>query len=390
MPLDQPPDFKELANTSDMDAGLKPESFYKARMNPIRFRIRHVLVRLVLSESPSLAAIQQNLRCKVLDYYFLYSANLGAHMFYVLMCPLPAWLGHTDILRDSVQILGWGIFMTGCVKDFLCLPRPISPPLKRLTLSHYTAQEYGCPSSHTANATSVCLLILRLVWINWSENTPFFNYIVTFLTVFYLSTMVLGRIYCGMHGYIDLAIGALVGIVVFVLRLWLIGDQWDHWVLDTSSRLVPVTTTLIYYTLVYLHSVPLDACPCNEDSVSFMGVLMGLDAIHWLVANYAQAYTPIGYRPEEIPFYYEKLGPVKTILRLIFGVSTVVLWKTVSKPVLMKLFGAKKQYIEKGHIVGYASKPRTDPEIFVRLIVYAGIPTMVVLQKFLFPLVGLE
>ncbi|VEU23280.1 DEKNAAC104411 [Brettanomyces naardenensis] len=371
----------ELSNTSTLDSGLRKPSFYQSRMSPFRFQLRSLFLNLINKESPSLGYLQSYFRCKSLDYYFLYSANLGAHMFYVLMCPLPGWFGYTKLLRDSVAVLGLGIYLTGFVKDYLCLPRPRSPPLRRLTLSHYTAQECGCPSSHTANATSVCLLALHLLSNSWDDHSLLFNLSILITTSVYFLTLVLGRIYCGMHGYVDLAVGSIIGSAVFVIRMYL-GDWWDEILLNDPSILVPLGLTAFYYLLVYLHPVALDPCPCFEDSVSFVGVLIGLDTIHWLLANYSTGID--GFKPEDVPFTYE--GLPKMALRIAVGVASVSIWKSASKPVLMKVIGWKGEKERKGK--SYGEKDRGDGEIIVRMIVYAGIPMMVVLGKYLFTMAG--
>jgi membrane-associated phospholipid phosphatase len=62
-----------------------------------------------------------------------------------------------------VRILASGVFFTGFLKDLLSLPRPLSPPLYRITMSGSAALEYGFPSSHSANAVSVAVYALLAV-----------------------------------------------------------------------------------------------------------------------------------------------------------------------------------------------------------------------------------
>lgn len=381
---------QELTNTSSRDSGLKSDSFYRSRMSPMRFQIRRALLTLINKESPALGRLQKKVRGPFLDLFFLYSANLGAHMFYVLMCPLPGWFGRMYLLRDSVMILGLGIYLTGAIKDYLCLPRPKSPPLHRLTLSHYTAKEYGCPSSHTANATSVCLLVASMVISNWSSFANWSGaFCILAFTAFYFISLVFGRVYCGMHGCVDLAIGVLIGWLAFAVRVLWLRSAWDNLILNNSSLLVPVGLSLFYYFLIWIHPRPLDPCPCFEDGVSFIGVLIGLDFVHWLFANYFTQYTVPGYHNSTVPFDFAQLGLAKSVLRVILGVLLVVSWKIVSKPALQKvcnLFKPRKTVPNQC----YACVSRTDRDIFIRLIVYAGIPTMVVCGKFIFPLFGLD
>src|SRR5436189_5144506 len=66
-------------------------------------------------------------------------------------------------VSSFVDLLAPGVFFTGMIKDFLCLPRPLSPPLQRINMSGLTALEYGFPSTHSANAVSVALYCLTLL-----------------------------------------------------------------------------------------------------------------------------------------------------------------------------------------------------------------------------------
>ena len=130
------------------------------------------------------------------------------------MLPPPIWFGGSYLTRDLVYVLGLGIYLTGFLKDFFCLPRPRSPPLHRITMSSYTTQEYGFPSSHLANATGVSLLLLiKILSLENVSNTTYYSLIVGLL-LYYIS-LIFGRLYCGMHGFLDIIIGGLVGLFVF-------------------------------------------------------------------------------------------------------------------------------------------------------------------------------
>jgi len=101
-----------------------------------------------------------------------------------------------------VDLLAPGVFFTGMVKDFLCLPRPLSPPLQRITMSGLTALEYGFPSTHSANAVSVALYGLTLLEKSKDSMSGIVRFILQVVIWVYMISVVLGRIYCGMHGFL--------------------------------------------------------------------------------------------------------------------------------------------------------------------------------------------
>ncbi|ODV86364.1 hypothetical protein CANARDRAFT_180293, partial [[Candida] arabinofermentans NRRL YB-2248] len=366
----------DLINTFKHDAGLKPTSYYKQNLTSLRFQIREFLIYYIKLETPYLSKIQNLLRCKIFDFYFSYTANLGSHTFYVLLLPIPGWFGSLITFRDLVLVLGLGIYLTGFIKDYLCLPRPKSPPLHRITLSHYTSKEYGCPSSHTANATGVSLIFLKLL-INSDLSIWKFIGLLSLLNLYYIS-LVFGRIYCGMHGFIDILIGSIIGIFIFLLRL-ITTDIWDSFIMS-NSKIVPIVVIVIYYTLIYNHSKPIDNCPCFDDSVAFIGVLIGLDLSHWSLTNIRNDPVNLGL----ISYDFNKLGLLKSILRVILGVTMIILWKSISKKLLFKLYNPlySRIFINNKHADKHADcgalKNRYDLDIIIRLSVYSGIAIIAV------------
>lgn len=238
------------------------------------------------------------------------------------------------------------------------------------------------PSSHTANATGVCLLFLLHIYRGSIQLPIDQNYVFAILAWYWVS-LVLGRVYCGMHGLVDVISGAIIGSLVTTIRVAL-GRYWDNFVIDTPEWYVPLLITLIYYSYVYFHPTPEGDCPCFEDSVAFLGVMMGLDLSHWVCSN-------VGFlKPASIGFDYEHLGLTKTILRVIVGIGMVVIWKAISKSLLVApLVGLILP--PKQDVPCYALKRRMSHDIWVKLIVYAGIATTVIVgTKIVFPLLGID
>lgn len=47
------------------------------------------------------------------------------------------------------------------MQDLLCVPRPYTPPVERLSISSH-GLEYGFPSTHSTNAVSISLFFAQL------------------------------------------------------------------------------------------------------------------------------------------------------------------------------------------------------------------------------------
>ena len=178
-----------------------------------------------------------------------------------------------------VHILATGVFFTGFIKDMLSLPRPLSPPLHRITMSGSAALEYGFPSTHSANAVSVA--VYALFSLNSPDSTiqPTTKLILEILTYGYACSITLGRLYCGMHGFVDVIIGSILGALLSVVEC-VYGPTMDNYLYSSTWR-VPCIVALVILVLVRIHPEPADDCPCFDDSVAFAGVMIGVELGGW-------------------------------------------------------------------------------------------------------------
>lgn len=333
------------------DVGNKSNDHYKSRLSPLRYKLRCLCLPIVRLETEVLANIQSRIRNPVLDFYFAWTANLASHTFYVLMLPAPIWFGASTLFRDLIYVLGLGIYFSGNLKDYLCLPRPRSPPLHRITMSSYTTQEYGFPSSHSANATAVTLVLLGKLFEfleNFSKTTKIG--VVIFLVTYYFS-LIFGRLYCGMHGFCDVLMGSVIGISLFLFR-YFYGVQWDNFLLASHNDsaigliLTPIFIVSFFALLIHFHVEPVDDCPCFDDTVAFVGVMIGIDLSYWIanVTQYVTNKNPY-LDPIVVNFDYEQFGLTKTILRVVMGITLVVIWKAISKPLIFTILPPTYKFI---------------------------------------------
>lgn len=246
-----------------------------------------------------------------------------------------------------VHILALGVLFSGYVKDLLCLPRPLSPPLQRISMSRSAALEYGFPSTHSTNAVSVAVYVL--LFLNSPEATIDIrtNYILQGLTYIYVASIVLGRLYCGMHGIMDVTIGSSLGALITFVQ-WRFGDALDEYVLSGTVKDI-LLVGLAILLLVRIHPEPADDCPCFDDSVAFSGVMLGEQFSHWHFGRLGHLFgDPY---PDTALYRVSHIGWTKTILRLVIGVFMVFAWREIMKPSLLQILPPIFRGLEKVGLV---------------------------------------
>ncbi|KAF2630942.1 sphingosine-1-phosphate phosphohydrolase [Macroventuria anomochaeta] len=308
--------------------------------------------------------MQESMRSPALDTYFAYTANLGTHTFFMVFLPIQFWCGYTGLGRATVFMLAAGIYWSGFLKDMLCLPRPLSPPLARISMSGSAALEYGFPSSHSTNAVSVTFYAIYMLRQSDEYNRTVNIGLQAFFYLYAVS-IIIGRLYCGMHGFLDVLVGSVLGALITVFQL--IFSEWiDSWIFSGAYQDV-VVATLVIFVLVRIHPEPADDCPCFDDSVAFSGVVVGINLGAW---HYAQSGFAINDAyPSTVPFELAQIGLPKAIVRTLLGVVIIFLWRSTAKPTLFKILPPLFRLLERGRM----NLPRA---FFLNASSYTSIPNM--------------
>ncbi|AEY95777.1 FACR259Wp [Eremothecium gossypii FDAG1] len=379
------------AKLPQYDPGSHPPGYFKPYMSAFRFKCREYLLPFTANQSDYIALLQRQYRTPWRDSYFAYTALLGSHMFYVIALPIPRWLGYGVVTRDLVYVLGYSIYITGYLKDYFCLPRPASPPCHRIALSKYTTKEYGAPSSHCANATAVTLLFLVYAWRSRMDCSALQFFLCLVLLAVYYVTLTLGRIYCGMHGLLDIVTGSAIGVFCFTVRL----ITRDYLSFDQAtaqfSWWFPFFAVAIGLLMLFYHVEPVDPCPCFEDSVAFIGVITGIEAAEWLFPRLFHETTS-----QYLVFQWSYVAIPAACARIVAGILCVLLWKSVlSKKLVYSLLSvlmtddrpaAHAEHPRTGHVRPLV--PRID--ILGRFFVYMGVPmTVIIVCPTVFALLGI-
>ncbi|KAL5116461.1 Long-chain base-1-phosphate phosphatase [Pleosporales sp. CAS-2024a] len=348
-----------------LDAGNKHHDHYARRLPAWRNRLRNRLIPLVRGETPWLALLQHRLRSPALDSYFAYTANLGTHTFFMVFLPIQFWCGYTSVGRATVFMLAAGVYLTGCLKDLVCLPRPLSPPLARISMSGSAALEYGFPSSHSANAVSVAFYAIHTLRQHPDAYPPAVGAALQALFYFYAVSIIFGRLYCGMHGFLDVLAGSLLGALI--TAFYLVYHDWlESWVFSGTYTDIAIAT-LTVVVLIRIHPEPADDCPCFDDSVSFLGVVIGINLGAW---HYAQTGLALDHPiPSTVPFALEHMGLTKATLRILLGVVIIFIWRASAKSALLKALPPCFRLLEQARL----NLPRV---YFLNASKYTSIPTL--------------
>ncbi|KAF9117527.1 hypothetical protein BGW39_002094 [Mortierella sp. 14UC] len=312
----------------DRDAGIYSDNFYSRRMTRLRSGIRRRMLPWVRSETKDLAELQQRWRTPFLDSYFTLTAFAGHPLFFVCILPIMFWYGHSVFARGFVNVACVGVFVTSWVKDFLCLPRPLSPPLVRLSRSKRVHLEYGFPSTHTSNATSIALYLLSYLLISdWSLLAKVAS--VVGLCV-YLFSVIFGRLYCGMHTKTDIIGGTVIGVLVWAAQ-WSFHDAIGSLMTSPSWTVV---AAVILGGIMLIQSIPetMDSCPCIDDGVTTMAVLMGVFPASQHFALSKHSVSAGGH--DGIVHYDAAIGLPRSILRFVFGLAVIFTWRMAAKKLL--------------------------------------------------------
>ncbi|KAI9475710.1 MAG: PAP2 superfamily-domain-containing protein [Benjaminiella poitrasii] len=299
---------------TDVDAGTQDDRLYNKAFTGWRASLRNTLLPLVRHETPILASMQKSIRTSGLDQYFIWTANLGTHTFFMIFLPILIWFGNAELGRNVAFLTAAGVFWSGFVKDFLCLPRPLSPPVHRLTMSPSVALEYGFPSTHSTNSISVALFLISMACEKFAPESP--ARIISIVgCVFYAVSVVFGRVYCGMHSVTDCIGGTILAYVVYWFQ-WTFKDQFNE--LFISQSYWTFLGIPICLMLVSLH-------------VCFMGVLIGIMPGTWLCNQneYCLKSNAFNLFGSQVGLFDILLSLVK----LVVGVACLFIWRIACKKV---------------------------------------------------------
>lgn len=198
-------------------------------------------------------------------------------------------------------------------------------------MSSSAALEYGFPSTHSTNAVSVAVYSLLVLTFDQPDISPLSNMLLQAFSYCYAFSIILGRLYCGMHGFLDVIVGSVLGAAISIIQ-YVYGEAFDNYIHTGSLKDLSVIL-LVVLVLVRTHPEPADDCPCFDDSVAFAGVVMGIEYGDW---HFARSVYSLPFPvPATVPFNLEEFGWLVATSRILIGVLTIFAWRGGMKPLLL-------------------------------------------------------
>lgn len=321
-------------------AGRLPEEIYASTLPRWRAALRRQCLAVVERESDVIAQLQARVRSPWLDTYFLYTSMLGTHTFFLVFLPAFFFFGHDELGRGLCYALAFGVYLSSFLKDLVCSPRPYAPPVVRLTVGNHHL-EYGLPSTHSTNSTSMALFLgahtYDLHHLGSLSTTAFATWVVVLFI--YVFSVVGGRVYTGMHGFMDCSAGIILGIISWLLQ-HLVMPEVEKWV-QSSGWTAPLIVTVVCLLLVNQHPSPVDDCPCFEDAIAFVSVILGSITSFWLSkrvpALNADMFTSVTPGAALDSPAAVTTWVLFALLKLVTGILIIFAWRILAKPCVQTL-----------------------------------------------------
>ena len=264
-------------------------------------------------------SIRNHSNSHILDKYFFIASFLAEEDFYLITLPFIFWNIDWNLGHHLLHIINIGLYIGNLLKITFEIPRPsnvwIHPTLIKTDSSNL--KDYGFPSTHSMNAISNTLYI-TLYNILYNQNNQIL--IPILLSCVWALSIMLSRLYLGVHTPCDVIGGALLGL--FVATVWLyIGFYIDMLCISLGPLYVLMNGSLLCAILLYYSIKTTKLTTTTIQMVVNLGIIMG---------------NSLGvslYNPSN-NVYLEKY----TMLRYLIGMPLVLLIKTITKKISIKIY----------------------------------------------------
>ena len=171
--------------------------------------------------------------------------------------------------RLMVLLMGVCFYVTGFLKNLLCLPRPPSPPVTPLQ----RCQDWSLPSHHAVLNAAIPWFIFFYLDLNHTHSLVVKATMFAAISLWSLSVM-FSRMYLGVHSPADILTGGVIGCLL--LAAWLhCHERVDLFLSSSPSLLSLLGIVCIVILLLTLHPDPLPSTIIFAETVSMTGVAMG-------------------------------------------------------------------------------------------------------------------
>ena len=266
---------------------------------------------------------------------------MGEEEFYTPLVVVIVWVLDAKLGRQLALLMALGFYITGFLKNSLCLPRPPSPPITPIE----RCNDWSLPSHHAVLGASIPWYIWFYTSLNYPLTPPFNIALFIVIAVWSFSVM-FSRMYLGVHSPADILTGGVIGCLL--LALWLqVDDIVDSYTTSGSLSLLIIPIAIFF---VCLHPDPQPTTVIFTETVCMVSVATGVILGHSHAPNYI-LYASI----ERSDAYASFMSMVACCLtRFLLGFAMLMVVKTLSKiaaqmalSCVLQLGGLHTVYIKK-------------------------------------------
>eukprot|EP00750_Incisomonas_marina_P017264 INCI20182.2.p1 GENE.INCI20182.2~~INCI20182.2.p1 ORF type:complete len:441 (+),score=66.24 INCI20182.2:99-1421(+) len=309
-------------------------------LHPDRDSFREQKTRHIREGVSTVLAVQRTLRCKLLDRYFQVCSFFAEEEFYLIVLPLLFWNHDMVYARHLTAVVCGGLLVGNLYKDSFELPRPAAmskevwTPKSQAAIDSTACKDFGFPSTHSMNAVSNTVFTLLYFYYNNGphqadiarSNTFGFQKALLCTGLWWVS-LILGRLYLGVHSPTDVRGGIALGTAAAIgwYRVWPAVDAWVmHGGADGSLHTYPpFLVALTLAVVLILHPQPVPQTPTFLQNALLAGLLSGL--VHGS-RSCGQDSMPLAGN-----------GWGSYAMRVILGYFAVLAGRGLLKPILHKL-----------------------------------------------------
>ena len=193
---------------------------------------------------------------------------LGEEEFYTPLVTVIVWIVDAKLGRLLCLLMALGFYLTGVLKNLLCLPRPPCPPLHPLQCCN----DWGLPSHHAVLSVNIPWYIWLYVYVNFDLNTV--GLVLLFSVILLWSFCIMfSRMYLGVHSPADILTGGVVGCLL--LAVWLLVDSAvDEYVASSHSSVLVILPLVV--AMLCIHPDPVPTTIVFTETVAMVGVATGV------------------------------------------------------------------------------------------------------------------
>ena len=267
----------------------------------------------ILHGVPVLQRIQY-LQSPALNTIMAMMSFLGEEEFYTPLVAFIVWLIDAKLGRLLCVLMALGFYITGVLKNLLCLPRPPIQPLQR-------CNDWSLPSHHAVLSVNVPWYIWFYIFVNYDLSVLELMVLFSIISLWSFCVM-FSRMYLGVHSPADILTGGVLGCLL--LSLWLLVDSAvDEYIASSQSSILLLLPLIV--VMLCVHPDPAPTTIIFTETVCMMGVATGF------VLGRAHAPPSILYAAVERRYAYTSISSLLLccVVRFVLGFTALLASKEV-------------------------------------------------------------